>query len=192
MGDTITEHKKIETKIPLELTLQNLSYLILEQLQENNKTIISQIRDTIQSEISKAVLQIKQDLKSETDGLHKQNSQRKSELEKLTRKIEILKNEKIQNEITNLRNGTGETSKIYNTHYLLLFYYAYFIMRKRENFFFKRTENERDPELHIRIIEILRESLQIDILGYIEDTSRIGKYNSQKIDRWWLSYLVRG
>lgn len=175
LGDTITEHKNMETKIQPEFTLQNLSYLISEQLHENNKTIISQLKDTIQSEISKAILQIKQDLKSETDGLHKQNSQRKSEIEKLTREITILKNEneQIQKEITKLRNNTGETPKIYNT-------------RNGENekkivlYGIEEMSNESEPELHIRIIEMFRECLQIDLLGYIEDTHRIGKYNERK------------
>jgi hypothetical protein len=168
LGDTMTQLESPKTNKQAEITLESLSYLISEKLKENNKNIIKQLQNTIQEEINKTLLCLKQ----ETNELNKQNMQRKYEIEELSNEIGKLKLEKerIQEEITDIRqkyfNMKGYDKIEDNTRKFVLYGIEEYL-------------HEPEHSLHLRIIDIFREELQIDLLGYIEETRRIGKYQGK-------------
>ncbi|XP_063838203.1 uncharacterized protein LOC135087342 [Ostrinia nubilalis] len=176
LGDTLPAP---DEQLINHITLQQLSNIISEKLSENNTAIISQLKTTIQKEINKTMSQFKEDLKHEIDGLHIKNNQRKFEIENVNRKIEKLELEtrKIQRELTEIKS-TPETSKMFDDT-------SKKIYKQEDNtkkivlYGIEEYKHEPEHELHIRLIEMFREKLHIDLLGYIEETRRIGKYNGE-------------
>ncbi|KAL4707362.1 hypothetical protein ACJJTC_005291 [Scirpophaga incertulas] len=112
IGDTFRYSTSRET----ELTLNNISQIIIEKLKENNDSIISQLQSTIQTEINKVILALKQELSSELENIKKQNTERKVDIEKLSSEIEYIKkeNEKLRSKILELKD-TDITQSSSNT-----------------------------------------------------------------------------
>lgn len=166
LGDTLPE------QTISQITLQQLSSMISEKLSENNNAIITQLQTTIQIEIKKATTQFKNDFKQEIDILHTQNSQRKLEIENISKKIEKLEREakKMQTEISEIVYISGTPKKHYKQEEN---------MKKLVLYGIEEYQHESEHELHIRLIDMFREKLHIDLLGYIEDTQRIGKYRGK-------------
>lgn len=145
----------------------------LQDTQKNKTPVISHMQNTIQTEINRAITHLKEQLKQETDNLKQLNIENKTEIEKLKHEIEIMKNENktLKNENTelgnkektreNIRNETVENTKK-------------FVIYGMEEIF-----KEPDYALHLRIIDVFRNILNIDLMGYIEDTRRIGKYQNK-------------
>lgn len=105
LGDTLqTPEKKPRHQIQTELTLQNLSEMIMIRLKENNESIISDLWSTIQIEINKAISKLTEYFELKTNYLSKQNDQRKQELEKVNTKIENFIRENEKKEKRNIRN----------------------------------------------------------------------------------------
>lgn len=162
LGDTMETN--IETRIEKELTLNNLAEMITLKLKENNKSILQEIQTMIHTEIKKATLKLREDMKQETSNLIEQNDQRKAEIEALNLQIEKLNKEtnSLQNEIKKLASKSFPSES--NTKKFVIY---------------GLIENQRESEyeIHERIINVFRDTLQIDLLGYIEDTYRIGRQN---------------
>ncbi|KAH9629354.1 hypothetical protein HF086_017729 [Spodoptera exigua] len=105
LGDTICSQDiatTTQTETQTELTLQNLSEIIIQRLKENNKSIIAELQNTIQIEINKAILKLKEEVESKTTTLTEQNELRILEIQHTNTEIEKLKteNEKLKNEIS--------------------------------------------------------------------------------------------
>ncbi|CAH0596423.1 unnamed protein product [Chrysodeixis includens] len=172
LGDTqqITE-KPPSNCIQTELTLQNLSEMIMIKLKENNESIISDLRSTIQIEINKAISKLTEDFELKTTYLSKQNDQRKQELEKVNTKIENLtkENEKLKQEILELKYISpppGLQCMENNLKKIVIYGLA-------------EHPKEPEPILHDRLIAMFRDILQVDLTGYIEDMYRVGKNSAR-------------
>ncbi|KAJ8732552.1 hypothetical protein PYW07_015151 [Mythimna separata] len=171
LGDTIhQEHTEndinagIKSTFPLEI----LSEIIIQRLKENNKFIITELQNTIELEINKAITKLKEDIEGKTDFLYKQNDKTTHEIEEINKKIEKLckENETLKNEINNMKHlpSTPEIKDNENHSKKIVIYG------------FSENYNESDYELHNRLIEMFYEILHVDLTGYIEETNRIGKY----------------
>lgn len=188
-GNTINGETHAEPGLQAQITLQSLSDLISSKLKENNSSIITEIQNTIQKEINLAILKLREDVKKETDSLLKQNQQRKSEIETLNTKIEDLKKETelLQSEIKILSNKTYTTKTTTENN-----------MKKIVLYGLPEIYKESENELDSRILNVFRDILQVDLLGYIEDTHRIGKYKNntrplviELISKRMTKYLVQ-
>lgn len=154
-----------------EFTLQTLSEIIALRLKENNQSIISELQNTIQTEIYKAITKLKEDFKQKTDTFILENKDRKADIAKINTNIELLQKENqiLKQEISELHKrlhefttGTSENNKNKIVLYGLIEYYQ-----------------ETESDLHTRIVDVFRNILNINLEGYIEETYRIGKYNNK-------------
>lgn len=177
LGDTINmpdggKTPQSITKTQTELTLQNIGEMIMFRLKENNREIITELQNTIQTEINKAVSKLRQDFERETSCLQSQNEERKIDIQHINTEIDNLKteNEKLKTEIENLkkqqRTNTYQKNctESYSKKIVLYGFDEY-----------KESVNN----LHMRLIALFREFMNIDLMGYIEETYRIGKRNSK-------------
>lgn len=176
LGDTIHQedsdtNSNVNTGISSTISLENLSETIIQRLKENNKFIISELKNTIEAEINKAITQLKQDIDGKTDFLYKQNDEKSKQLEEINKKIQKLndENETLKNEIKNMkfRPPTIEAKETENENKKIVIYG------------FSEFYNESDNEVHSRLIEMFYEVLHIDLSGYIEETKRIGRHNTK-------------
>lgn len=173
LGDTLYQTTPPKIEPQTELTLQNFSKLITEKLKENNISMISLIENTIQTEINRAITQIKHDLKQETDSLQKQINERKLEIVKLTQEIETMKKQygKLKEEIVELGHK--------NTPSHTLWKGTEDNAKKFVLYGMEETYKEPEYALHFKIIDFFRNTLNVDLMGYIEDTKRIGKFREK-------------
>lgn len=170
LGDTINPEKvesTLKTNYETELTLQNLSEIISLRLKENNKSIISELQNTIQIEINKAIKQIKE----ETCTLFEQNEQRKEDIGLINSEIEDMKreNEKLKMEIKQLERKITTTGINYTPE-----------SNKKKIVIYGLVEYNKEPEYHLynRLVDIFRDICNVDLSGYIEETYRIGKFKN--------------
>lgn len=174
LGDTIyaqDEGKTPQSITQTELTLQNIGEMIMLRLKENNRSIITELQNTIQLELNKAILKLREDFERETNCLLRQNEERKMDIQHVNTEIENLKieNEKLKTEIESLktRSNTSQTNctESYSKKIVLYGFDEYY--------------KEPVNNLHIRLINLFREFMNVDLMGYIEETYRIGKRSSK-------------
>ncbi|PZC71657.1 hypothetical protein B5X24_HaOG212766 [Helicoverpa armigera] len=164
LGDTLRTQENVE--IINNVTIQSLSELIILRLKENNKSIIEELQSTIQTEIKKAITELREDFNNKTNYLTVQNNDRKEEIESINNKIEELRieNENLKKELKELsiqiprtpNNPDNNDKKI--VLYGLAEYYK-----------------EPESELHNRLIELFRDIVNVDLSGYIEHMYRVGR-----------------
>lgn len=111
LGDTLCTQDEEKTPIftQTELTLKNLSELITLRLKENNSSIITELQNTIQIELNKAISKFRDDFELETISLVKQNVQRIMDIQFVNSEIESLKieNKTLKSEIEKLKMRTN-------------------------------------------------------------------------------------
>ncbi|XP_064292895.1 uncharacterized protein LOC135309974 [Plodia interpunctella] len=171
LGDTLNNDNNSNKT---ELTLENISYLISSQLKENNKAIIKDLHSTIITEVNQAILKLKEEMKEDTRLLCKQNDERKKEIEEIQIYIEKLRkeNEKLIKEIKEIENKVRapeikeKESQETNNKKIVL----YGLHECKES----------EYDLHRRVADAFREILNIDLLGYIEETHRMGRFNNNR------------
>lgn len=186
LGDTLQTEDNINTEIKhtsftfdttslldnaqVQLNMQNLSELIILRLQQNNKTIIKDLQNTIQIEITRAITDLKLELDSKMNTLTSQNEKRQQEIENISTKIETLQleNESLKKEIRELSAKTNQTPNIPENHHHKIVLYGL-------------TENFQEPEcaLYNRLIDVFRDIANVNLTGYIEDMYRVGKKGSR-------------
>lgn len=177
LGDTMMHHEDSDINVNMNMdisptiSLENLSEIIIQRLKENNKCIISELQNTIQVEINKAITKLKQDIEGKTDFLYKQNDKKTQEIEEINKKIEKLsdENEALKNEINTMKflPPTKQVKETDNNCKKIVIYG------------FSEFYNESETELHNRLIEMFYEILQVDLNGYIEETKRIGRLTTK-------------
>lgn len=173
LGDTKTIEDMTIAKMQSEITLENISEIISIQLRENNISIISQLQATIQTEINKAIDKLKEDVTKEINNLSQQNKNQQTDIELMKAKMAKLDNtnKELREEIKDLEaklttNQMRKFSPESNSKKIVLFGLS-------EHY------KERESDLHNRINQIFRDIMRVDLVGYIEDTYRIGKYNNR-------------
>lgn len=176
LGDTAYTHNyttPVNSPPQSELTLHNLSELITARLKENNTSIIQDLQNTIQTEINKAIIKLKEDMSIQTSNLRQQNEKLNSDIEHINTQIENLKeeNRSLKNEIQDLERKIKSPEK-----------YAKPEENNRKIVIYGLGEHYKESEidLHNRIIHMFNEVYNLNILGYIEDAYWIGKYNNNK------------
>lgn len=167
LGDTLYPEEKSTSNINTELSLQNLSEIIMMRLKENNQSIIADFRSIIQTEINKAITKLTEDFEQKTANLSRQNEQRIQDIEKINTKIEnlIKENEQLKQVISEIKS-VSTSPKIQCTE-----------SNSKKIVIYGFTEYYKEPEanLHDRIIEVFRDILQVNLVGYVENMYRIGK-----------------
>lgn len=172
LGDTIcTQDVGKTTQTQTELTIQNLSEIIMLRLKENNKSIITELQNTIKIELNKAISNLREDFERETSSLQRENEQRKIDIQLANTEIINLKieNEKLKTEIENIRTRTNTSTTYCTDNY----------SKKIVLYGFDEYYEEPENNLHTRLIELFREFMNVDLMGYIEETYRIGKRSSR-------------
>ncbi|XP_047515295.1 synaptonemal complex protein ZIP1-like [Pieris napi] len=178
LGDTLNSHltEAIQSQNEqTKLILENLKEMLDTQLKNNNKSIITELRATIQGEINQAIDKFREEIRSGTIYLKKENSLRKLEIGEIRNTIEKLtkENENIKNELKKLTTSLGSLSSMAtsttdnpekNNNRTIVLYglHEYY--------------KEHEDDTHNRVIDIFRDILNIDLTGYIEETRRVGKY----------------
>lgn len=172
LGDTMCSEEGTTPNIntQAELSLHNLSEIIMKRLKENNEAIITDLRSTIQTEINKAITKLVDDFEQKTSFLSKQNELRTQDIEEINTKIENLlkENEKLKQEISEIKSlSTSPVIQCIESNCKKIVIYGL-------------TEYYKEPEndLHNRIIEMFRDILQVDLMGYVENMYRLGKKNT--------------
>lgn len=180
LGDTIIMNKEDSSKIrphpETELTLPNLSNIIITQLKENNMAIIKELQNIIQTEINKAMDKFQNEVKQNSKTLSEQNDTRKQEIQKINIELETLKTENVnlKKEIEELRKMSTNSEIPHEIKGILE------NDNRKKIVLFGLAEYYREPEhdLHNRIVDIFRDIFDVDLIGCIEDTQRIGKYRN--------------
>jgi hypothetical protein len=177
LGDTISTETDTYPEKSTEFILQHLSEIISSRLKENNKTIITDLQNTIQLEITKAINKLKEDIYQETNKLSLQTVQNKSQIEDINIKIENLReeNKKMKKHIdelnmkvcSNIQTEYQYTPENVNNNKKIVIYG------------FIEYHRELNSDLHERILQMFHELFNINLNGYIEDIHRLGKYNNK-------------
>lgn len=164
LGDTIESEKNCTD------LLKNLNEVIIQRLKDNNQLIIQELKNTIQSEIKRAVSQLREETKEKTDALAKQTAQINEDLKVINIEIKNLKteNERLKKELIHI-STKGIPIKTTCTE-----------INDKKIVLYGFPEYHKEPEynLHNRLIEFFRDTMNINLMGYIENLYRIGKYTN--------------
>jgi hypothetical protein len=178
LGDTLCVDNYQTAERQTALTLENLSELITLRLSENNKSLLLDLQNTIQAEIEKAINKLKQDIHQQANTMYKMNENITKDLEILHYEIENLKKEKekLNSELyeLNIKIQKEIPEKSVEKQYK-----SDANQRKFVLYGFNEISRESERDLHYRLVQMFQEILNVNILGYIEDTHRIGKYNNK-------------
>ncbi|KAH9636495.1 hypothetical protein HF086_017661 [Spodoptera exigua] len=166
IGDTLQTQESIKIckdTQPL-LSMQSLSELIALRLKENNKSLIEELQITIQTEIKKAIADIRQDFELKISDLTTQNNVRKLEIETTNTKLENLRIEieALKKEIKEIPIHQSQSSQTPEINHKKIVLYGL-------------TEYYKEPQsvLYNRLIELFRDIANVDLSGYIEDMYRL-------------------
>lgn len=144
------------------ITLQQISQLLDEKLENNKTAILNEIKSTVQSEISTAIHKLQSKITQTTDALRLEQTTINTNIANIDEKIRKLEieNDKLKNEINKLQNQ--DTRKNDNTKRFVVY---------GLNEYYRETERD----LEDRIIYAFQDTLNIDLTGYIEELHRIGR-----------------
>ncbi|CAH0400296.1 unnamed protein product [Chilo suppressalis] len=168
LGDDTVNNMRI-TNRP-ELTLQSVSEVISQKLAENNINVISQLRNIIQEEVKQAIELLKKESKQQINNLSEQNRNRILEIQEINTKIDNL-----QKENCLLKKQLEELG----TKTILCKENKYPENDSKKIVLYGLAEYYMEPENYLldRIHGLFWDLMGVDLTGYIEDISRIGRYN---------------
>lgn len=138
-----------------------------EKLENNKQSILLEIQSTVQTEITRAISDFRKEITQNTEVLKSDQKIFKDDLSKVTERIKRLEleNNKLKNEIQDLKNTSNylkQTDSTENTKKIVIY---------------GLTENygETEFDLEKRIEFALMDILGVNLTGYIENISRIGR-----------------
>lgn len=150
--------------------LETITKLLNDKLEENKHSILGEIKNTIQTEILQSTERIFHELNIKTNKIMDEQILMNNQIDTLNKTIQQINNEKekLQEEMRQMQNkilsiNEDETKEKYETSKIFVLYGLTEYDRETEN------------ELHYRITKIFQDLLHIDLTGYIEEISRIGK-----------------
>lgn len=150
------------------VTLENLSTLLDLKLNQNNQTILNDLRKTIHSEINEAIAKLKHEITGNTDTLFKQQNNQQKQIELLNTKIEKLQqnNMNLQHEIKQIQNKIHTPTSVHvlneNSKKIVLYGLTEYC-------------GESENDLFHRAVNVFLDFLSIDLSENIEDIRRLGK-----------------
>lgn len=171
-GNTQTQEPNSPNKETESINIQQFNNLLLQHSKQNNEYIISNLRSTLKKDIENAFRELKDEFKHTTEKMKKKQSEIDEKILALDQKTEKLQhecyilrteNKNLQNEIEYLKkpehtNKIPENNdKIFVLHGLTYNY------------------QENNYNLTKIISNIFYEALNINLSGYIEEISFIGK-----------------
>lgn len=151
-------------------TLDEFAKLLDIKLENNKKSILIDLKNTIESEINKAIYKLKQEVNLQNNELKTGQENIKKDITKINGIIENLEseNEKLKLQLLEIKNQErhSDTENNYNKKIVL---YGF-------------AEHYREPEheLYNRVTHVFQEVLNINLFGYIEDARRIGNYRPRQ------------
>lgn len=180
LGDTLyaeTSFDQPET----QLTMENLSDMISKKLEKNNESLLAQFKNLIQIEVTKTIDELKEkiknELKLEIEELCKLNKCRMNEIQEMKNEVGKLMtiNQKLQKEIQEIEIKCKTSNS--NPHQYST---PENISKKIVLYGFPEYYRETDLELHDRLCDMFQQYFQVNLVGYIEETRRIGKFNNNQ------------
>lgn len=171
LGDTITIDRDPTPAVQSQpnCTLDQISKLLDTKLEANRKSILNEIKSTIQSEINLAICKLKNELSQKTTMLTNEQANLKKDLNMLTEKITTMESEyeklkyeiKLISERSNTYSSKPNSEVDYSKNIVLYGLHEHY--------------RETELELNERIICLFRDILNVNLTGYIEDLTRLGK-----------------
>ncbi|XP_063369679.1 uncharacterized protein LOC134658011 [Cydia amplana] len=149
------------------ITLENISKLLDFKLRENNQSILSDLKNTIQLEINKSIADLKTDITLRTNLITTEQTSIKSSIANIESKIKTLerKNTTLQQELNQLGQQINQKSQdTYEHNSKIIVLHG-----------LSEYRDEHEVDIENRIIYLCHDVLGIDLTGYIEDISRIGR-----------------
>lgn len=171
LGDTITIDRDPTPAVQSQpnCTLDQISKLLDTKLEANRKSILNEIKSTIQSEINLAICKLKNELSQKTTMLTNEQANLKKDLNMLTEKITTMESEyeKLKYEIKLISERSNTYSSKPNSE----------VDYSKNIVLYGLHEHNRETELELneRIICLFRDILNVNLTGYIEDLTRLGK-----------------
>lgn len=158
-----------------QATLEQISLLIQQNLEQNNKSILQAIQNTIQIEIENALKDLKIDFKQNIDNIKLNQIASGKNITALEQKIESLQNEnlklqkenkKIQEDLNSIKAHIYKISpeKVEGKNE------SHVVLHGLSSYY-----KESEDELIDRVSYIFQDVLQLDISRYIEEVAFIGK-----------------
>lgn len=183
MGDTFedkqgnydpdTNTNSPQTSI-LKTVIKQMEKLLDEKLEKNRLCMIPEIKLIINTEVKNAVNELKHKLMENIDTLTTDQHEIKKDISKIYNKIEEIECEKnklqntidyLQSQINHLKQHTfSSRQNIPQSKEKIIILYG-----------LQEYQYECEEELHDRIVAIFQDYLSINVIGYIEDISRLGK-----------------
>lgn len=179
LGDTryIFSHNMKEKILNEPLTLQNINALLELNLQENNKSIISELRAIVQSQIEEALSELKDEVIEYREKTEREQSKINSDIKNLNTKISQLdqdltlikyESQKLKAELKNSTLTQNEIKLSYDPTKTFILYGL------SENYW------ESNNATYDRVINAFYEILNVDLTGYIEEIVRLGKRGKKR------------
>lgn len=147
--------------------LEQISQLLEKKFDENNKKMATYISNTIDTKLGIVTNTLRQDLTTYVNKVSKEQSTIKTDITTLNEKMCKLENEnkKLKEElgqIKSLINGSLQQQPIDNSHKIVLYGLG-------------EPDYETERQLHQQIIHIFQNLMNVDLTGYIEELTRIGR-----------------
>lgn len=170
LGETLTTDKTARKPPSLRnnLTLEQISQLLDSKLEKNRKSILTELKMTIQDEITAAINRLKLELTEKTTELTTEQTKLKTDIQGINEKVRTIELEcdKLKNDIKLIseQNFLGhkiETDIDCSKKFVIFGLNEYY--------------RETEEDLNDRILHLFGDILNLNLLGYIEDVHRIGK-----------------
>ncbi|XP_061725280.1 uncharacterized protein LOC133531164 [Cydia pomonella] len=165
--DTLKTPPNVYSSKESPVTLDSISKLLDFKLRENNQSILNDLKNTIQLEINKSIADLMTDITSCTNQITTEQTSIKSSITNIESKIKILerKNITLQQELNQLDQQINQKSQdTYEHNSKIIVLHG-----------LSEYRDEHEVDIENRIIYLCHDVLGIDLTGYIEETSRIGR-----------------
>lgn len=153
-------------------TIDQLCALLSEKLDTNRQTLLYELKTIVQQEISSAISDIKSDYTQRTDAL-------KYEQEEIKLKITAL-NEKIQNLETQLENYKNNKLQTTDSKLTSKEFSSYNNNKKIVLHGLEEYQGETEASVYDRVVQLFYDVLNINLEGYVEQLTRIGRRGFQR------------
>lgn len=203
LGDTINSNLEIisnpdANSLNRNVTLEQISILLDRKFKENRISLLAELEEKIELKISNALKVFELDVTKRTKLISTEQKNISSSIDKINKKLETLEseNKKLTNEINTLQekikyqeNTEGQNDRnawtyVDNSKTIILYGLS-------ERF------NEDEYSLNERIINIFYDLYNVDLTGYIEETTRLGSRGYRRplkielISKRMVRYLLR-
>lgn len=170
-GDTITDDKNEYKALSGmdSITIKQLEVLLERKLEENKQNLLLELKTTLISDITNTIIN---EITQKINILYTEQKNLKDDVVNLDTHINELNDEciRLKTEIKEIRNQIEAKRSEGRENEPKFEYSKTFILYGIDEY-----NGETEYELHDRVIHIFKEVLRVNLTGYIEDISRIGR-----------------